>query len=152
MPILAPHADWLDALWKVAVVVLGVLFGVIGFLLNRTFKRRDDDLEKLQEKSDELHQKVEDAVAALGSKVEGYRTSFAEGLAHDLRIEIDEVKREWADLRAHIPEHYLPRVDFIRDNTVIDGKISALFRKFDRIEVKLDFLTEQLSKEKTSNA
>ena len=69
----------------------------------------------------------------------------------EIAVEINELKNEWADLRAHIPEHYLPRQDFIRDNTILDGKISALFRKFDRVEVKLDFLVEHLEKGSASN-
>ena len=147
-----PQPAVFDYLWKAAAAVLVVLVGLLGYLFRRHFKRWDEDIAKLETKSEELHQKIEDAFTTLGNKVEGYRVSFSEGLAHDLRREIDEMKKEWADLRAHIPEHYLPRVDFIRDNTILDGKVSAMFRKFDRIEVKLDFLTEQISKGKASNA
>ena len=151
MPSFQAPPDLVDKILKIAGAVLIVLVGVLGWFLRNQFKHYDEDIRKLEKKAEDLTKKLEEALTSMTQRVDGYRAFFIDGTGRDMREEINELKNEWADLRAHIPEHYLPRQDFIRDNTILDGKISALFRKFDRVEVKLDFLVEHLEKGSASN-
>jgi tetrahydromethanopterin S-methyltransferase subunit G len=137
-------ADSFDVAWKIGAATVAVLVAVIGWFIRRHFKIYDDEFEKLSDRANKLDEKINHVVDSVASHLEDYRSSLTE-LMTEVRREINDVQVEWADLRAHIPEHYLPRADFIR-NTILDGKVSALFRKFDRIEIKLDFVKEQLEK------
>jgi predicted nuclease with TOPRIM domain len=146
MPTLSQTNEVVDIVLKIAGGLLAILLTVTAFLLRRHIKRWDDDIKKLDEKAEVLQKRIEEVAGLVTERFEECLSSITEGAVHDLHAEVESLKREWSDLRVHIPEHYLPRTDFVRDNTIIDGKVSALFRKFDRIEVALDFLKEQLDK------
>lgn len=135
----------MDLFYKIAGGVVALLLAIIAFLLRSKIKQYDKQFDDLEERADKLHDQIDAMIKEAAAKVEACRVTrqtATDGATGKLRDELSSLKSEMSSLREAIPERYLPRTDFIRGHTILEGKIMALFRKFDRIEAKLDAYLE----------
>jgi hypothetical protein len=136
----------LETVLKVASIIVGALIGLVGYFLRHTIKSYEERFDDLERKIDSQHLNTDSLVAGQSDRMvncrESHNSTFAV-LTASVRKDLDDIKKDMSALKEAIPEKYLPRNDFIRDFTIVDGKVSALFRKFDRVEAKLDLLLER---------
>ncbi len=126
MPMTIDLFDLLKAAGPILTGLVAVLFAVMRLLVAQ-FEKRLDARFLVQEKSQKNAQNHMD------TRFSGLEKAMAKGNEEALRIE-----RELANLKAELPNNYVRRDDYIRNQSTIESKIDGLAIKIENAILKGD--------------
>src|SRR5690349_12477246 len=114
-------------LWQVILLIislLGMLFGFGKLLLTQIDKRLDTRFDALDEKAktkaEQIDQKIKELITAQSKDAEGWR----------------QVERELLIFKADLPMRYVQREDYVRNQTIIEGKIDAVALRIENLQLR----------------
>lgn len=113
--------------WQLVGLLLaffGVVAGFFKLLMTQQQKLLDERFAAQEKARDETRRHWDTQFAAL------------QKAAHDETAQWQHVERELLRLKADLPEKYVLREDFVKNQTIIEGKLDRLALKIENLQLR----------------